>query len=84
MELRKIGINDTPAFREYLSNHLNSVLHDSDSIIKMEKRSYIAKELLNKPTIEYTATVRESFLWDQWVALKLNLFGMEISYLQLL
>ena len=61
MELRKIGINDTPAFREYLSNHLNSVLHDSDSIIKIEKRSYIAKELLNKPTRIYSYCKREFF-----------------------
>ena len=72
MEFRKIGINDTPAFREYLSNHLNSVLHDSDSIIKMEKRSYVAKELLNKPTIEYTATVRESFLMGPMGGVKIE------------
>ncbi len=61
-ELSKIGIYDTPSSRELLNNHLKNVVNDSSNILKIESRSYIAKELPGTPTVNYTATVRESFL----------------------
>ena len=61
-ELSKIGIYDTPSSRELLNNHLKNVVNDSSNILKTESRSYIAKELPGTPTVNYTATVRESFL----------------------
>ncbi|MDV7745098.1 hypothetical protein PSH14_08280, partial [Enterococcus mundtii] len=61
-ELSKIGILDTPTNRDFLSSHLKDVLKDSSNISKTESRSYVAKELYGKPTVNYTATVRESFL----------------------
>lgn len=61
-ELSKIGIYDTPSSRELLNSHLKDVLNDSSNILKTESRSYIAKELSGQPTVNYTATVRESFL----------------------
>lgn len=60
-ELSKIGIYDTPKSRELLNSHLKNVVNDSSNILKTESRSYIAKELLNTPIVDYTATVRESF-----------------------
>ncbi len=62
MELRNIGINDDSVGRSYLENHLNSVLKDNSNIIKTETRTYVAKELPNKPTFQYVSTTRESFL----------------------
>lgn len=61
-ELSKIGIYDTPSSRELLNNHLKNVVNDSSNILKIESRSYIAKELPSTPTVNYTATVRERFL----------------------
>ncbi|EUJ33935.1 hypothetical protein MFLO_01915 [Listeria floridensis FSL S10-1187] len=60
-ELSKIGIYDTPSNRELLNNHLKNVVNDSSNILKTESRSYIAKELPDTPTVNYTATVRELF-----------------------
>ncbi|EOH96601.1 hypothetical protein UAY_02969 [Enterococcus moraviensis ATCC BAA-383] len=61
-ELSKIGIYDTPNSREFLNNHLKDAINDSSNILKTETRSYVAKELPGLPTVNYTTTVRESFL----------------------
>lgn len=61
-ELSKIGIYDTLSSRELLNSHLKDVLNDSSNILKTESRSYIAKELPGQPTVNYTVTVKESFL----------------------
>ncbi|RDU24559.1 hypothetical protein [Anaerosacchariphilus polymeriproducens] len=61
-ELSKIGIHDTSSGREYVSNHLKSLLNDSTNISKVETRSYVAKELPGKPVVQYNATTRESLL----------------------
>lgn len=61
-ELSRIGINDTPASRVLLEKHLNDVLKNPNNISATEVRTYIAKELPDKPVVEYTATTRESFL----------------------
>ncbi len=71
-ELRKIGIHDTPASREYLAKHLNDVLKDPSNISKVEVRSYIAKELPDTPIVEYTATTRESLLIGPGGAVKIE------------
>lgn len=38
------------------------VLNDSSNISSVEVRLYVAKEIPRNPTIEYTATTRESLL----------------------
>ena len=71
-ELQKIGIHDTSSGREYVSNHLNNVIKDSNNISNIETRSYIAKELPEKPLVEYTATTRESLLMGPGGAVKVE------------
>lgn len=70
--LQKIGIYDTSSGREYISNHLNDVLNDSTNISNVEVRSYVAKELPDKPIIKYTATTRESLLMGPGGAVKVK------------
>ncbi len=72
IELEKIGIHDDLSGREYLTQHLNKVLNDSSNISSVEVRSYVAKEIAGNPTIEYTATTRESLLMGPYGGVKLK------------
>lgn len=71
-ELRKIGINDTPSDREYVSNYFYDVINDSSNISHVELRSYVVEELPDKPVLEYVATTRESLLMGPTGAAKLE------------
>ena len=72
IELEKIGIYDDLSGRDYLTQHLNKVLNDSSNISSVEVRSYVAKEIAGNPTIEYTATTRESLLMEPYGGVKLK------------
>ena len=72
IELEKIGIYDDLSGRDYLTQHLNKVLNDSSNISSVEVRSYVAKEIAGNPTIEYTATTRESLLMGPYGGVKLK------------
>ncbi|WP_192932804.1 hypothetical protein [Lachnobacterium bovis] len=72
IELEKIGIYDDLSGRDYLTQHLNKVLNDSSNISSLEDRSYVAKEIAGNPTIEYTATTRESLLMGPYGGVKLK------------
>ena len=72
IELEKIGIHDDLAGRDYLTEHLNKVLNDSSNISSVEVRSYVTKDIAANPTIEYTATTRESLLMGPYGGVKLK------------
>ena len=72
IELKKIGIHDTPSGREYLQYHFNDVVNDKTNIVNTELRSYTAEEISGKPIIQYTATIRESLLMGPGGAVKLK------------
>ncbi|GIP59747.1 hypothetical protein [Paenibacillus woosongensis] len=57
---KSIGIHDTPASRTLLEKHLNDILKNPNNISATEVRTYIAKELPDKPVVEYTATTEKA------------------------
>ena len=54
------------------TNLVKTIQTHTDNISNIETRSYIAKELPEKPLVEYTATTRESLLMGPGGAVKVE------------
>jgi RHS repeat-associated protein len=71
-QLERVGLPDTPATRQYLTEHLTGVLRDPSNIVRVQENGRIVREsLLMGPR----GALKLETVWDDARLITANLFG---------
>jgi len=71
-QLKSIGLNDTPATRKLLAEHLDSVINNADNIVKTQANGRVVRESL---IVGPHGSVKIETIWEGNRLITGNIFG---------